>query len=128
MCSSGGSYFYYYYNEAGPERERALPKVTLQRRGMSFLRHRRHGSRHPEETASGREGALFQDRLSGNGSAEKGRQPKQEGGKNKHLRLVPVGARLRTAAEQEGQEQAETCRAGVGCRGVGNSRRAQQLQ
>lgn len=34
MRSSGGSSFYYHHNEAGPEMERALPKVTLQRRGV----------------------------------------------------------------------------------------------
>lgn len=33
-AQKNGSYFYYYYKEAGQERGRALPKITLQVRGM----------------------------------------------------------------------------------------------
>lgn len=66
MCSKNGSCFDYYYKEAGQERGRALPKVTLQMRG-NFLGTIGMVPVTQRQTASGRRGTLFQDRISGNG-------------------------------------------------------------
>ena len=48
MCSKNGSYFHCYCEEAGVEKGRVSPNVTVQMRSVPFLRPRRLGSRHPK--------------------------------------------------------------------------------
>lgn len=66
------------------------------------------------QAASGKKGALFQDRTSGNGSAEQGRQLKQENGKRNARGLLPVGARLRKQRSRKGRGRRRLAALGEG--------------
>lgn len=48
MCSKNGSYFHCYFEEAGVEKGRVSPNVTVQMSSVPFLRPRWLGSRHPK--------------------------------------------------------------------------------